>query len=113
ILEYNLAEEHEYNKAIFTIEFSSDTEEHMWFLDKDGKIVIREVNFPLRVPVRKFLLFGPKRIVKKDWIIRSKGKVSAGLSSIEQTLNFLEEKTADIRYILSYFEYTDAAIIYR
>lgn len=78
--------------------------EKIYLLDEKGEIISVEI----KRPGKKYFLFGP--IVSKTRKVT--GVVRYG-SSVCSILDGLGEKADSVHFILSYFEYTQAVIVYK
>lgn len=82
--------------------------EYIWLLDKKGEVVVAE--HEETACRRKYFLFGKRIPIARTRQVR--GLVSAN-NTIEDTLHALGEKADAVRFILSYFELTETAIVYK
>ena len=88
--------------------------EIMYFVDRDGNIVTYEVGFT--VPPEKFLFFTTKQEVRKleTWSAVLSGSSYRESLPVSHTVDCIGERAAAyINYIVSYFSYTKALIVYR
>lgn len=108
LLEYPLAQPEEFRHITYVS--TTEPSEKVWFLDAAGEVITRKGSF--RFPLLLFLLWGP-RLHTFTINYSHKAIAEGSFSSIERVISWLDTDALKIRFAVSYFSLTYAAIIYK
>jgi hypothetical protein len=87
--------------------------ETIYFLDSEGKVLDYEVEF--KYPkTRKFIFWITQRPPGKDMLRAiARGSIGEGSLTVDNALGGMKERCFEVKYAVSYCEYTKALIVYR